>query len=480
MKSETSCAERMECAVHSRANHATRTLLRRSLVLMTIDLILGCIAFMSAWMIRTFLSLPFTQSLLPEERWVAVDHPWVTLIATQLLFPYVFGLFDDVRRIRYREILSFVLAACLLQFLTIASVFFLTNRIYPRTVILIFGQLNFVLLCLWRAYVKRQAAAVTTRVVVIGEEPQSCREIIREIEDSPWMGLKIIGVVYQRLTGSSGCSYPILGAPEEIARIVSEHAVDEIIFASEPSWKDHFLNSLSRLHETTPIRIAILPSPFEMVIGKLRHVNIHDTPLIEVSRNPNQPIERFVKRAFDIVISSAGLLLASPFIAPVAVAIKLTSPGPVFYAQERVGFGGRLFKVIKFRTMVQNAENDGEERHATENDPRVTVVGRLLRRFRIDEIPQLLNVVKGDMSFVGPRPERPGFVEFFSESVPGYSERHRVKPGITGLAQVRSYYHTTAETKLKYDLAYIYNYSFSLDLLILLQTIKVILVRKGS
>ncbi len=253
-----------------------------------------------------------------------------------------------------------------------------------------------------------------------------------------------------------------------------------MIFASEPSWKDHFLNSLSRLQETTPIRIAILPSPFEMVIGKLKHVNIHDTPLIEVSRDPNQPLERFVKRVFDLVIGCLGLVATAVPMIPVAIAVKLTSPGPVFYLQERVGFGGRLFKVIKFRTMVQNAENDGGERYATENDPRVTSVGRVLRRFRIDEVPQLINVVKGDMSFVGPRPERPGFVELFSGTVPGYSERYRVKPGITGLAQVRSYYHTTAETKLKYDLAYIYNYSFSLDLLILLQTIKVILVRKGS
>ncbi len=480
MKAHTDCVEPVSLASHSRAASTAHSLLRRSLVLMTIDLILGCIAFVSAWMARTFLSLPFTQSLLPEERWFAVNHPWVTLLATQLLFPYVFGLFDEIRRIRYREIVSFVFAACLLQFLTVAALFFMTNRVYPRTVILIFGQVNFVLLCIWRSYVKRQAARIVTRVAVIGEEPQSCEEIIREIEESPWMGLRIVGVVYHRMTRKPTNSYPVLGTPEEIDRIVADYGIDEMIFASEPSWKDHFLNSLSRLQETTPIRIAILPSPFEMVIGKLRHVNIHDTPLIEVSRNPNEPIERIVKRGFDLVIAGLGLLLASPLILPVAIAIRLSSPGPVFYLQERVGLGGRLFRVIKFRTMVQHAEDDGEEHYAVKNDPRVTAVGRFLRRFRIDELPQLINVVIGEMSFVGPRPERPGFVQVFSETVAGYAERHRVKPGITGLAQVRSYYHTTAETKLKYDLAYIYNYSFSLDLLILLQTIKVILVRKGS
>ncbi len=132
MKSETDYAERIETGSRPRANSTTHRLLRRSLVLMTIDLILGCIAFVSAWMGRTFLSLPFTQSLLPNERWFAVDHPWITLVATQLLFPYVFGLFDDIRRIRYREIVSFVFAACCLQFLTVASLFFLTNRLYPQ------------------------------------------------------------------------------------------------------------------------------------------------------------------------------------------------------------------------------------------------------------------------------------------------------------------------------------------------------------
>jgi lipopolysaccharide/colanic/teichoic acid biosynthesis glycosyltransferase len=130
--------------------------------------------------------------------------------------------------------------------------------------------------------------------------------------------------------------------------------------------------------------------------------------------------------------------------------------------------------------MIPEAEQFSGETYSPENDPRVTRIGAVLRRFRLDELPQLINVLKGDMSFVGPRPERPGFVKKFSETVPGYHERHKVKPGITGLAQVRGYYDTTPENKLKYDLAYIYNHSFSLDLLILLETIKVILIRKGS
>ena len=202
--------------------------------------------------------------------------------------------------------------------------------------------------------------------------------------------------------------------------------------------------------------------------------------MIEVTRNPNEPLERFLKRIVDVFLSSICLISMLPLLPIIALAIKLSSQGPVFYLQERVGFGGRRFRLIKFRSMIEDAEKSSGETYSTIEDPRVTPVGRILRRFRIDELPQLANVVKGDMSFVGPRPERPKFVEDFRAALPAYNERHKVKPGITGLAQVRSYYDTAVQNKLKYDLAYIYNHSFSLDLLIILETIKVVLVRRGS
>ena len=230
----------------------------------------------------------------------------------------------------------------------------------------------------------------------------------------------------------------------------------------------------------TPLRIAILPSVYETVIGKLRHINIQDRPLIEVSRNPNEPFQRFMKRSLDLSLSALGLLLLSPLFLVVAIVIKVSSPGSIFYLQDRIGYARKTFRLIKLRTMITDAEKFSGETYAKVNDPRITAVGKFLRRFRLDELPQLLNVLKGDMNFVGPRPERPAFVSTFEKKAPGYSERHKIKPGLTGLAQVRSYYHTTPENKLKYDLAYIYNCSLSLDLLILLETIKVVLIGKGS
>jgi len=469
----------VEQAATSDVREVANTFLRRSLVLGIIDLVLACGCYVAAWMARTFLNLPYTESLLPQERWDVVSHPWIALGVTQILFPYVLGLYDDVRRIRYREIVTLTFAACFLQVLTVASIFFLTNQAFPRTVILIFGGLNFLALCAWRSYVKAEVAKVNIRVLIVGEDSESVEEIIQEIEASPWMGLRIVGLVLHRNGDREHLSYPILGELEDIQQIITRYSVREIVFASKQSWKDSFLNSLSQVQASTSVRVAIIPSPFEMVIGRLRHVNIHDTPLIELSRNPNEPLERFLKRSFDLFLSAVGTIVCLPLMILIALAIKLNSPGPVFYLQERVGYSGKVFRVIKFRTMIDGAEELSGETYAQENDPRATGVGRLLRRFRIDEIPQLWNVLRGEMSFVGPRPERPKFVKEFLERVPGYNERHKVKPGITGLAQVKSFYGTAAEKKLKYDLAYIYNYSFSLDLLILVQTLKTVL-RKGS
>ncbi len=188
------------------------------------------------------------------------------------------------------------------------------------------------------------------------------------------------------------------------------------------------------------------------------------------------------KRAFDVAASLLLLALSSPVILVTALLIKLTSPGPIFYLQERVGQFGRSFNVIKFRSMRVDAEGDGKPQWAQKHDPRVTTIGRLIRATRIDELPQIFNVLRGDMSFVGPRPERPFFVQDLAAQIPFYNERHVVKPGITGWAQLNYPYGASVEDarhKLEYDLYYVKNYSLFLDLLILIQTVRVVLWRDG-
>lgn len=468
-----------------------RLLLTHPAFLVLVDLTIGCVAYGGAWLLRTGVSLPFTQDLLPQERWSVVSHPWIVLGLSQVFLVFIFGLYDEMRTLRVRELIAYGLAVALVQLGIAASVIFLSGgataglasqRLFPRSVLVLFAGLNFLLLASWRIFVKGQLRGQRLRILIVGEEMQGMRDIITDIEQSPWMGMDIAGVVFseEREVPSAGLEYPVLGRLHEIDALVSRYDIQEIILASSPSWKDRVLTSLSRLQAEKSIRIGILPSVYEMVIGKLHHINIHDTPLIAVRRNPTEPFQRFVKRFFDMVFSGTSLVVLLPFLLAVALLVRITSAGPALYVQSRIGRGGQPFRLYKFRTMIRDAESAGIERLSSAADPRVTPVGRLLRRLRIDELPQLINVLRGDMSFVGPRPERPGFVGEFLRTVPGYAERHKVKPGITGLAQVRSYYDTSPENKLKYDLAYIYNYSFSLDLILLLETLKVVLTRRGS
>ena len=194
------------------------------------------------------------------------------------------------------------------------------------------------------------------------------------------------------------------------------------------------------------------------------------------------PLNNAMKRAFDIIVSLGLLVCALPVMAIAAVAVRLECPGPVLYRQERVGFGGKSFNILNFRSMRDDAERDGI-RWAANSDPRVTRVGHIIRKFRIDELPQLFNVLRGDMSFVGPRPERPFFVGQLAKAIPFYGERHSVKPGITGWAQVNSPYGASiedAKQKLAYDLYYVKNRTLFLDLVILVHTVRVILFSEGA
>jgi len=225
--------------------------------------------------------------------------------------------------------------------------------------------------------------------------------------------------------------------------------------------------------------VLLLPGPFESLIGHLRYRWVHDLPLVEVLRDREWRVRWPLKRAFDLALGSALALLALPLAAACALAVRLTSPGPIIYRQERVGRGEKRFVLRKLRTMRADAEAAGDEVLAAAEDPRLTSIGGLLRRLRLDELPQLWNVLNGDMSLVGPRPERPGFVERFRREVPGYSERFSVPPGLTGLAQVNGDYHSSAQNKLRYDLAYLANWSLWLDLSILFRTVKIVLTSRG-
>jgi len=231
------------------------------------------------------------------------------------------------------------------------------------------------------------------------------------------------------------------------------------------------------------IRVVDIATYFEKTLAQIKISHVNAGWLIFGDGFNQGMVRTAVKRVFDIIFSALILLIALPVMAVTAILIKLESRGDVLYRQERVGLNGAVFKVIKFRSMRSDAEKDGKPRWATLNDDRVTRVGRFIRKVRIDELPQLLNVLRGEMSLVGPRPERQFFVDDLVSKIPYFAVRHSVKPGVTGWAQVRYEYGSTVEDsieKLQYDLYYVKNHTLFLDLLIMLETVAVVLTGKGA
>ena len=219
--------------------------------------------------------------------------------------------------------------------------------------------------------------------------------------------------------------------------------------------------------------MLLLPGPFESLIGRMRYRWVHDLPLIEVVRESEWRINWPAKRLLDLVAGTALLTAVLPILLACAAAVRLTSPGPILYRQQRVGRGQRSFTLRKLRTMRKSLPKRDQLMF------RLTPIGAFLRRFRLDEVPQLLNVLEGTMSLVGPRPERPGFVQRYLREIPGYAERFSLAPGVSGLAQINGEYHSSAENKLRYDLAYAANWTLWLDLSILLRTVKIVLTSRG-
>jgi sugar transferase (PEP-CTERM system associated) len=220
----------------------------------------------------------------------------------------------------------------------------------------------------------------------------------------------------------------------------------------------------------------------EKLLGKLPLDGLNPSSLIFTHGFNVKASQQILRRIVSITVSFIGLAICLPFIPFIILAVRLTSPGPIFFRQTRVGLRGRHFSVLKFRTMRQDAEEQGAV-WATKNDPRVTSIGRFMRLTRLDEIPQLWNVLRGEMGFVGPRPERPEFVKWLASEIPFYELRHMIRPGITGWAQVRYQYGASLEEtrqKLEYDLYYVKHLSLGLDLLIMFETIKTIILRRGA
>ena len=318
-------------------------------------------------------------------------------------------------------------------------------------------------------------------------------QLHEEIARYPEAGLNVVGAVrldtphgYGEGDGADTSETPVLvrrearvstvgqSAIESLPMLIDELGIQDVLIALGSNDHEALMDVL-RVCDGKPVVLKLVPDFYSVIGGMARTEHMYGLPLIEVLPSPMPAWEQSTKRIFDIVVSASVLIIGLPLWIAVGVLIRLTSTGPAIYRQARVGQHGKVFTMHKFRTMRQDAEAGTGPVWASENDPRYTPIGRRLRRMRLDEVPQLINVLKGDMSLVGPRPERPYFVETLSGEIPLYRRRHRVKPGITGWAQVKWGYDASladVRQKVKYDFFYIENMSLRMDFKILLRTLR--------
>ena len=389
------------------------------------------------------------------------------IIIFSLIIFSMFNLYKDQTRKPLSDILyAFIPASIIIILFSVSLSYFMQTYKFPRSVFLITLPLLIIFLIIWRFL-----------IIVIQKHFETPKNIIIIGED------EIINKLVNNITAHTNNGYnisKIISKDEfhqyekkEFKNKLDDLKPDMIFITSDISIEDKkelFYLSLEKEWE-----ISIIPEFYEIMISGGTLKQIGEFPIYNI-KSLQERNGSFFKRSLDISLSLLGLLITLPFTILIALLIKLTSKGPIFYKQTRVSQNNKKFNVLKFRTMVQNAEKKTGPILSNKNDSRVTKIGKFLRKTRLDEIPQLINVLKGDMSLIGPRPERPHFVNKFEKEIKNYEFRHHVKTGITGLAQINGFYSTDPEEKLRMDLIYANNNNIMFDIKIILNTLKVILI----
>jgi sugar transferase (PEP-CTERM system associated) len=365
--------------------------------------------------------------------------------------------------------------------------YWIPRLIIGRGVFVIASILVIGLVASWRLVFEWLSLRVgpAERLLIVGTSAAAVALARELFERRQELGVELVGFVDPdpERVGTSLINPGIVGTLDDIPDIVRGRKVDRVVVSLADARGKLPMDGLLRMKLNDGVLFDHLASVYEEYTGKIAVENLRPSWLIFSKGFRKSRLLEAAKRSIDIVVSAVGLLLALPIMALVAIAIRIGSPGAVLYHQRRVGTGGRPFTIHKFRSMRPDAEAGTGAVWSTVGDPRVTPVGLFLRRTRLDELPQLWNVLVGDMSFVGPRPERPEFVDELTGQIPFYGQRHVVRPGLTGWAQVRHSYGSSvndALQKLQYDLFYIKHMSLAFDLFIAIETLKTVLVRRGS
>lgn len=388
--------------------------------------------------------------------------PWLSLSAVILL--HALDLYSKQLNGFMPILRAVVTAAAGLTLCGMVITFWLRGFAFPRTVFIIALLFQLALLLIWRVLHWRLEMWIhgQKKLLVIGHY-EEVKQALDKLLGLPRGMFEIAHVLEPKKW-------------REIPRWISR--VDAVMIAGTLDME--LKNRIIRYSFDCMKEVFIVPDLYEIILARATFTQVQDTPVLECHLMQLSFPQAFAKRVLDLAVTAVLLTITLPVIILVSAVVRLSSPGPVIYRQERVGLGGKVFTLYKFRTMVDHAEEESGPVFATEDDDRVTPVGRFLRVTRLDELPQLFNVLKGDLSFVGPRPERPYFVDQFTREIPEYALRHLVKPGITGLAQVAGYYSSETKDKLRYDLYYISDHSLLLDLKIILSTIPALFNKSAS
>ncbi len=439
------------------------------------DMLLVAGSWVLAYWIRFEAGLPAPRGIPPFSQYavlLALIVPvWLALFRSR-------GLYDPQRTGSPLGEAAAVLGATAVGVVVlVAASFFARGYFYSRAVIGIFSILSFVSVVSFRAGIRGvlrrlRRRGFNLRYVLVAGAGELAEEVIDRIHGHPEAGLRVVGVL-SREPAAAGhvAGVPVLGDYGLVKSILSQRRVDQVI-AALPREDGHHLDKLLADLEDEMVSVRLVPDLLHFMTLRSSVEDLEGLPMINLRDTPLVGWAAVTKRVFDVAASSLALLLAAPLLALIALLVRATTGSPVLYAQERMGLDGHVFRMLKFRTMRPDAEEKTGAVWTNENDPRRTRIGRLLRRTNLDELPQLWNVLRGDMSLVGPRPERPTFIERFRREIPGYMLRHKVKSGLTGWAQIHGWRgNTSLHERIEHDIYYIQNWSLGLDVRILLWTL---------
>jgi len=412
----------------------------------------------------------------------------ILLVPLHFILYYLLGLYEPRRRKSISFEVVKILQANFLSMMILFSLLYLTKEIhYSRPVIILFVILTSLFTTLERVFLRsflnhiRKQGYNKKYVLVIGTG-RLARRLISKLKDNSYLGYDIVGIIDDdTAVGEKLEGVMVVGEIRDLEEIIRNRKIDEIFITTSAKNYDKF-GQIITVCEKSGVRTQIVPDYARFIPAKPEIDEIDGIPLINIRHVPlDNFLKAFSKRTFDFIISSIGLVICLPLFLLIGASIKLDSPGPVFFTQERVGLNKKGFMMYKFRTMKVQPTEESDLIWTTKEDPRKTRLGNFLRRTSLDELPQLWNVLIGEMSLVGPRPERPFFVKDFKERIPRYMIKHLVRPGITGWAQINGWRgDTSIRKRIECDIYYIENWTFMLDLKILFLTVFNGLVNKNA